>query len=124
MMFFTKTHEWVKVENDTATVGITLYAQEQLGDVVYIELPEKESELKQHNKLGTIESTKAASEIYSPLSGKVIEINQELADKPQLVNEDPFSKGWMVKLEIADKSELENLLSESTYNQIVEEETR
>lgn len=124
MRFFTKTHEWVKVENNTATVGITLYAQEQLGDVVYIELPERESELKQHRRLGTIESTKAASEIYSPLSGRVIEVNQELADKPQLVNDDPLGKGWMVKLEISDKSELDSLLSESTYNQIVDEESR
>jgi len=120
---FTRSHEWVKSEGDRATVGITDYAQSQLGDIVFIELPKIGEKIKQSAQLGTIESTKAASEIYTPLSGEVIEVNDELVNSPQLINESPYESGWMVKVKIADPAELNNLMDETAYKEYIEVES-
>ncbi len=119
---FTKTHEWVKVEGDVATCGITDYAQKELGDVVFIELPQKGSKVTQFQQMATVESTKAASEVYAPLSGEVVEVNEELTNNPQWINEDPYGKGWIIKVKLSNLAELDNLLSEDEYRDIVAKE--
>jgi glycine cleavage system H protein len=118
--FYTKDHEWIKIEKQTGTVGITDFAQKQLGDVVYVELPQKGSKLEFHQSMGVIESVKAVSDIYSPVSGEVEEINQELNDNPELVNEDPHGKGWIIKMKIKDETEVEKLMSASDYEKFLE----
>ena len=123
-MKFTKSHEWVKVESGVATVGVSDYAQKQLGDIVFIELPSIGDQLSQSSQLGTIESTKAASELYSPLSGEVIEVNSELVNNPQWINEAPFEKGWMVKVKVDNATELDSLMDEASYKEYVEKESR
>jgi len=122
-MKFSKTHEWVKVENGAGTVGISDYAQSALGDIVFIELPEVGDTLSQGSQLGTIESTKTASELYAPISGEVIEVNSELVNNPQWINESPFEKGWMVKIKVQNSSELDALMDEATYKEYVEKES-
>lgn len=112
---YTKEHEWVRLEGDIAIVGITDYAQEQLGDMVYVELPEVGTSVVQFEPCGVIESVKAASDLFSPLSGEVTTINEELPDKPELVNEDPYSKGWMIEVKPSDLAELDNLLTAKDY---------
>jgi len=119
---FSKTHEWVLVEGNFATIGITDYAQKSLGDIVFVELPEIGRKLKQNEQFGVVESTKAASELYSPLSGEVIEVNKEIINSPQLINEDPFNKGWMIKIKIINIKELDNLLSEEEYKEFIKRE--
>ena len=118
-LFYTNTHEWVKVEEGFAYIGITDYAQESLGEIVFIELPEEDDSLELGEELGAIESVKAASDILSPVSGTVVEVNTELEDGPELMNEDAFAN-WIVKVELTDKSELENLLSAEQYKEICE----
>lgn len=120
---FTKTHEWVKIKEGSAVVGITDYAQHQLGDIVFIELPPAGSKLDKASQLGTLESTKAAVEIYIPLSGEVKEVNNEVINNPQWINQDPFNKGWMVKIKIEKPEEIEQLLDESAYKEFIEKET-
>jgi len=120
-LFFTKTHEWVKIEDDTALVGITDYAQKELGDVVFVELPKKGEKFRQFSRFGTIESTKAASEIYLPLSGEIIEVNEALNKNPELINQSPYEEGWIVKIRIEDKKEVENLLDEISYEKLLKE---
>ena len=117
---YSKDHEWVKVDGDTATVGITHYAQEQLGDVVFVELPEVGKKVEQGKELATVESVKAASEVYAPISGEVVEINSALADAPATVNEEAQGKGWFAKLKIADKGQLAALMDEAAYKKFVE----
>jgi glycine cleavage system H protein len=117
---FSKDHEWVKVEGDTAVIGITDFAQKQLGDVVYIELPALGAELGVHQTLGVVESVKAVSDVYSPVSGKVTEVNSALNDAPETLNQDPHGKGWIIKLKLKDKAELENLLDASEYEKFLE----
>ncbi|MFO7981328.1 MAG: glycine cleavage system protein GcvH [Candidatus Aminicenantes bacterium] len=117
---YTKDHEWVKVEGDTATVGITDFAQNQLGDVVFVELPEPGDELEAHQTLGVVESVKAVSDIYSPISGEVTEINEGLNDDPEILNQDPHGKGWIIKLKVKDESELEDLMTASEYEKYLE----
>ena len=113
---YSKEHEWVLLESDgRALVGITDYAQEQLGDVVFVDLPEPGTKLDQSQKLGEIESVKAVSDIYTPLAGEVVEANRELVDHPELVNEDPHGKGWVVRLVAVDRAQLEDLLSAEAY---------
>ena len=112
---YTKDHEWVRVEGDTATVGITDYAQEQLGDVVYVELPDIGKSVAVGDEAAVVESVKAASEVYAPVSGEVVEVNEALADAPNGVNEDAAGAGWFVKLKLSDTSELEKLMSEDEY---------
>lgn len=118
--YYTKDHEWIKVEGDTATVGITDFAQKQLGDVVYFELPQVGMKLEFRQSMGVVESVKAVSDIYSPVSGEVVAINEELNDSPELVNEDPHGRGWIIRLKIKDKSELEKLMPVSEYEKILE----
>ncbi len=120
---YTKEHEWAKIEGDIVTVGITDFAQEQLSDVVYVELPEKDTDVKQMEPFGTIEAVKAVSDLYSPVSGTVVEVNEKLADDPSLVNKDPYGEGWMIKIKMSDPSELEKLLDPGEYQKIVEEES-
>jgi glycine cleavage system H protein len=118
---YSKDHEWVKIDGDTATVGITHYAQEQLGDVVFVELPEVGKKVEQGKELATVESVKAASEVYAPISGEVVEVNSALADAPATVNEEAQGKGWFAKLKIADKGQLAGLMDEAAYKKFVEE---
>ncbi len=112
---YSKEHEWVRLDGDTATIGITSFAQEQLGDVVFVELPEKGAKVRQFSSLGVVESVKAASDIYSPVSGEVVERNVKVIEKPELVNEKPYDEGWMLKVKLADKGELQKLLSADDY---------
>ncbi len=116
---YTKEHEWVKVDGDIATVGITDWAQGELGDVVYVDLPEVDTELKQMSTFGTIEAVKAVSEIFSPLSGEVAEINSALEDDPMVINRDPYGEGWIIKIAVRDATELEQLLSADDYKKLI-----
>ena len=112
---YTKEHEWVSVEDNIATMGITDYAQEALGDVTYVELPQEETEVEQFEQFVSVESVKAASDIYSPMGGKVIEVNRKLEDNPGLINKDCFGKGWIAKIEVRDMDESTNLMSAEEY---------
>ncbi|MGB9728677.1 MAG: glycine cleavage system protein GcvH [Thermoprotei archaeon] len=112
---YSKTHEWVKVEDNTATVGITFYAQKKLRDVIYVELPEKGKIVKAGETIGTIESVKATEEIYTPVSGTIIDINIELTTSPELINKDPYGKGWIVKIKISDTNEISKLMTANEY---------
>jgi|Deesub1362B_J571_1020462.scaffolds.fasta_scaffold00001_421 glycine cleavage system H protein len=119
--YYSQDHEWVKVEDgQIGVVGITDFAQKQLGDVVYVELPEVGTKLEFHQTLGVVESVKAVSDIYSPISGEVIEVNQSLNENPELINEDPHGKGWIVKIKIKDESELQKLMSATEYEKYIE----
>ena len=119
---YSKEHEWVAVEEGIATIGITDYAQEQLGDVVYVELPEVDAQIAKDDTFGVVESVKAVSDIYSPVSGVVIEINTELPESPETINEDPYGDAWMIRVEMSDPEELEDLMAAPAYKQFVEEE--
>jgi glycine cleavage system H protein len=121
-LLYTESHEWVKVEGDQAVIGITDYAQSQLKDIVYVELPEIGLEIKKGDSMGSVESVKTLADIYSPLTGKVIETNSTLKDHPQFVNEDPFGKGWIVKVAFRDQEELKTLLSAKDYRGSIPEE--
>src|ERR1700737_4829043 len=116
---FSKTHEWVDGSDGPATIGITEYAQSQLGDVIYVELPAPGTEVSAGAKFGVVESVKAASDLYSPVSGKVVEANTQLVDKPELINQDPYAAGWMLKLELAGPASPE-LLDEAAYKSFSE----
>ena len=116
---YTKDHEYVRVEGDTAVVGITHYAQQQLGDVVFVELPSVGKAMEKGGEAAVVESVKAASEVYAPISGEVIAVNEALPDSPGTVNEDPAGKGWFLKLRIKDKSELDGLMSEEQYAEFI-----
>lgn len=120
---FTKSHEWSNIEGNKAKIGITDYAQSQLGDIVFIELPQVGEKIEKSSQFGTIESTKAASELYAPLSGEVIEVNEDLVNNPQWINASPLDKGWMLKINIADIQEAESLLDEASYKEFVEQES-
>jgi len=118
---YTREHEWVRVEGTVGTVGITDYAQSELGDVVFVDLPEKGRALAAGEELGTIESVKAVSEIYAPLSGEVLEVNESLRDHPERVNGDPYGEGWLLRVKLTQPSETEKLLSAEGYKSHVEE---
>ena len=118
---YSKEHEWVSVEGDVATIGITSHAQDQLGDVVYVELPEVGDTFAAHDEFGTVESVKAVSELYTPVSGEVIGVNEVLEDAPELVNEDPHSDGWIVKMRMSNASELDELMNAAEYGEFVAE---
>jgi glycine cleavage system H protein len=118
---YTSEHEWVRVEGNLAWVGITDYAQDALGDVVYVSLPEAGATVAAMGPCCEVESTKSVSDVYAPVSGRVAEVNSELSDAPQLVNEDPYGKGWIFAVEIADPSELEGLLDAAGYQALLEE---
>src|SRR6266850_2147073 len=119
---FTKDHEWVLLDGDLAVVGITDYAQSQLGDVVYVELPEIGRRVERGKEAAVVESVKAASEVYAPVSGEVTEVNQALATDPAMVNADPMGDGWFLKLRLDDPKELEGLMDEAAYQRLVEEQ--
>lgn len=116
---FTKEHEWVKVEGDIAVVGITDYAQKELGDVVYVELPEVGGSYEKDEACSNIESVKAVSDIYAPVSGEITEVNEALEDKPEIVNKDPYGEGWLFKLKMEKPDELEELMSADEYDEYV-----
>jgi glycine cleavage system H protein len=116
---YSKDHEWVKLEGNIATVGISFYAQEELGDIVYVDLPEIGKTVKQNDVLAVIESVKSASDVYSPISGKVIEVNEKLKEKPEIINEDPYNEGWIAKLEISNPNELDTLMNAEEYKKLI-----
>ena len=115
---YTKSHEWVRVENDVATVGITEHAQDELGDVVFVELPEQGATLEAGDSFGAVESVKAVSDLYAPVGGEVVEVNGVLEDSPEKINEDPYGEGWILKLQISAEADL---LSAADYEKLLEE---
>ncbi len=119
MLKFTPDHEWIRVENDSATVGITQYAQEQLGDVVFVQLPKLGASFQAGATAVVVESVKAASEVYAPIKGEIVEVNQKVSDTPSLINSDPMGKGWLFKVKIADRSQLDKLMDEQTYGALI-----
>jgi len=112
---YTKDHEWVRVEGDTATIGVTDYAQSELGDIVYIEIETEGETLDREEVFGTVEAVKTVSDLFMPVGGEVIEVNASLADEPETVNSDPYGNGWMIKIKVSDASELDDLLSADDY---------
>ena len=116
---YTKDHEWIRIEDGTGVVGITDYAQGELGDVVFVELPAVGTKIQQGKQFGTIEAVKTVSDIYAPISGEIIELNAALKDLPEIVNKEPYTGGWMVKIKIENKSELNNLLDAAKYQELV-----
>ena len=119
---YTQEHEWVKVENaerGQALVGITDYAQDQLGDVVYLEMPQASSSVTQQSKMGEVESVKAVSDLFSPVSGQVLEVNTDLLDHPELVNEEPFERGWLIRVTMSSTAELDSLMSAAEYESFI-----
>lgn len=120
---YSREHEWVKVEGNIALIGITDHAQSELGDVVYVELPEVGSELEANSTFGVVESVKAVSDLFAPVTGTVTEVNQQLSDEPELVNSDPFDDGWMLRIEMSDTSEVDALLELEDYKAYIEEES-
>ncbi|RIH66462.1 glycine cleavage system protein GcvH [Mariniphaga sediminis] len=117
---YTEDHEWIRVEGDSAIVGITDFAQGELGDVVFVEIETEGEELDKGETFGTVEAVKTVSDLFMPVDGVVSEVNEALADEPELVNKDPYGKGWMIKIKISDQSELENLLSAEDYKRMIE----
>lgn len=118
---YTKEHEWLKVEGQVATMGITDYAQGELGDIVFIELPKVGTKLEQMKPFGVIEAVKAVSEIFSPITGEVAEVNSKLESEPTTINSDPYGAGWIIKIKVANPKELDNLLSAEEYKKLLEE---
>ncbi len=116
---YSKEHEWVRADEGTAEVGITDYAQDQLGDIVYLDLPPAGAKVTENEKMGEIESVKAVSDLFSPVSGEVVEVNQEAIDEPELVNQEPYRRGWLFKVRLSDAGELEKLLSAGAYQELV-----
>lgn len=116
---YTKEHEWVKIDGDIATIGITDFAQGELGDIVYVEVETLDETLDKDEVFGTVEAVKTVSDLFLPLSGEVIEFNELLEDEPELVNTDPYGKGWMIKLKISDASQIEELLTEEAYKELI-----
>lgn len=119
---YTREHEWIRVDEDTGTIGITEYAQASLGDIVYVELPRVGDSFSQGESFGNVESVKAVSELFMPVTGEVVQVNGDLTDAPELVNQDPYGDGWMLKLTISDASELDTLMSASEYEEYLKEE--
>ena len=118
---YTKDHEWVRTDGDSATVGITDYAANQLGDIVFVELPDEGKKLDQFGTFGVVESVKAVSDLFAPISGEVVESNGALTGKPELVNADPYGDGWMIRLQVANKEEIDGLLDAAAYDALIAE---
>ena len=116
---YTKDHEWIRIEGDTATVGITDFAQGELGDIVYVEVETLDDTLDKDEVFGTVEAVKTVSDLFLPLSGKIIAFNEALEDEPEKVNSDPYGEGWMIKIKISDSAEIESLLSDAAYKELV-----
>ncbi|RPI28134.1 MAG: glycine cleavage system protein GcvH [Acidobacteria bacterium] len=121
-LFYTREHEWISVKDEVGTVGITDHAQKELGDVVYVELPESGSAIAAEEAFGSVESVKAVSEIYAPASGRVVEVNTVLADSPEILNQDPYGKGWIIRMHLDDTTELHTLMSAQDYQRYLAEE--
>jgi glycine cleavage system H protein len=121
-LYYSEDHEWVRAEDDYLVIGVTDFAQEELGDIVFVELPEVEEEFDKDDSFGVLESVKAVSDTFIPVSGRIIEINENLLDNPELINDDPFGEGWLIKVDPADDSELDELLSAEEYAEFIEEE--
>jgi glycine cleavage system H protein len=119
---YSEEHEWVKTEDGNVRIGITHFAQSELGDIVFVELPEVGAELKENEPFGSVESVKTVSELYAPVSGKVIEVNEELSDNPEFVNESPYEKAWMVVVEPSDSNQVDQLMSAEAYEQMINED--
>ncbi|MEW9669250.1 glycine cleavage system protein GcvH [Ammoniphilus sp. 3BR4] len=119
---YSKEHEWVRVEGNKAYVGITFFAQSELGDIVFVELPSVGDEVVQDSSFGSVESVKTVSELYAPVSGKVLEVNAELEDSPELVNESPYEKAWMIVVELEDPSQVDGLMTADEYENMVKED--
>ncbi len=119
-LLYTKEHEWVKIEGNKAKMGITDYAQASLGDITFVELPNKGTECTQFKQIASVESVKAASDIYAPMTGKVIQINEELQNKPEMLNQSSYEQGWLLQIEISDEKEKGNLMSSSEYEKFLE----
>ena len=117
---YTRDHEWAKMEDGIATIGITDYAQEKLGEIVYVELPGENDEVRKDEAFGVVESTKNASDVLSPMSGKVVEVNDVLEDNPELINNDPYEEGWIIKIQAEDAAEFEEMLSMEDYREFLE----
>jgi glycine cleavage system H protein len=122
-LHYSKDHEWMRVENDLAVIGITDHAQEQLGDVVYVELPKSGEEFAAHESFGSVESVKAVSEIFTPVSGEVAAVNESLADEPEKVNQDPYGDGWMIKIKMRSPGEVDSLLTPAEYEDFTKAES-
>jgi glycine cleavage system H protein len=120
---YTRDHEWLKIDGDTGRVGITSFAQESLGDIVYVELPKVGDSFSKSDPFGSVESVKSVNELFIPVSGEITEINEVLADSPELVNEDSYGKGWMITIRLSDKSEVDDLLSAAEYEDFVSEQS-
>ncbi|MBN1271285.1 MAG: glycine cleavage system protein GcvH [Candidatus Aminicenantes bacterium] len=118
--YYSKDHEWIKIDGDIGTIGITDFAQNQLGDVVYVEMPDKGTQLEFHQSIGVIESVKAVSDVYSPVSGEVIEFNEKLNESPELINQKPHDEGWIIRIKIKDESDLQKLMSVDEYEKFLE----
>jgi glycine cleavage system H protein len=123
-LLYSKDHEWISIAGDTGTVGITLHAQEALGDVVYVELPAVGTKFEAHKSFGSVESVKAVSELFMPVSGEVIEVNSAIKDKPETLNSDPYGKGWLIRIQIANSAEAAALLSAKAYDEYVAAEAQ
>jgi len=121
-LHYTKEHEWVMMEDNIATIGITDFAQESLGDVTYIQLPKEGETISKNDPFGVVESVKAVSDLYSPVSGRVVEVNQPLLNAPELVNQDPYTDGWMLKVEVKELSDIEDLMAAKEYKDYIEEQ--
>ncbi len=121
---YTREHEWVKVEDQIGTVGITDYAQDQLGDIVYVQLPPVGQQVRHMEPFGEIESVKAVADLYAPVSGEVVDVNRELDEHPELVNQDPYGRGWMIKVRLSEPSELERLMTAQAYDQYIAQEAQ
>jgi glycine cleavage system H protein len=119
---YSKEHEWVVADDSVATIGITDYAQDQLGEIVYVELPAVGDKISKDDPFGVVESVKAVSDIYAPISGTVVEINEELPESPEMVNEDPYGDGWLVKVKVSDHSELSDLMDNEEYEELLAKE--
>ena len=119
---YSKEHEWVLVEGNVATVGITDFAQDQLGDIVFVELPAVGDKVSKEDAFGVVESVKAVSDIYAPVSGKVVEVNDDLPENPEMLNEDPYGDGWIIKIEMSDPEEVQDLMTAAEYEEYVAEE--
>ena len=118
-LYYTKDHEWISIEDGIATVGITDFAQGELGDIVYVEVETLDEKLEISEVFGTVEAVKTVSDLFMPLSGSIIELNESLEDEPELVNEDPYGKGWMIKIKLDDAAQVNELLDSSSYNELI-----
>jgi glycine cleavage system H protein len=118
-LHYTKDHEWVRVDGESATIGITAYAADQLGDIVFVELPDTGGTLEQSGTFGVVESVKAVSDLFAPVSGEVVEVNPELAASPELVNADPYEAGWMIRVRLADATQVDELLDAAAYDALI-----